>query len=146
MSLDFIKFDADVKKEEGSLTLTAVVKRSNIFHPTFRRMISDYLKISKKLDAIDNPIEKLTFFNTVCLMHKKVDDPQKKTVPIVQSLKSVLPVLPKLTEEEVFEFGLPLPDEYEDAPQTKKIGSITIINNRDIGSGSNGTQVYQGLD
>ena len=56
------------------------------------------------------------------------------------------PKLPKLTEDELYEYGLPLPDEYDDAPQKVQIGSMTIITNRDIGSGSNGTQVFQGHD
>ena len=57
------------------------------------------------------------------------------------------PKLPQLTEEEVFENGLPLPEEYKDTVlQTTEIGHLTTITNRDIGTASNGTLVYQGFD
>ncbi len=126
--MGFIKFDADVKKEGGSLTLTAVVKRSNPFHGAFRKMISEYLKICKTLDDIADSFDKLTAFTAWCpLPQLKGKNNVKPPKPIVideeeKKEEVKVPVLPNLTKEEVYEIGLPLPAEYDDVPQTTQIG------------------------
>ena len=87
-------------------------------------------------------MDKLTVFSTF------VPLPELEDLPIPDNVIPARPPIPdpqltKLTEEEVFEYGLPLPEEYEDTIlQTSEIGHLTIITNRDIGTGSNGTQVY----
>ena len=80
MSLGFIKFDADTKKEGGSLTLTAVLKRSAPYHPAIRKMLSSYLKNSKELEAVEDLLEKLAFFTQNCPL-PQLGGKNKKTPP-----------------------------------------------------------------
>ena len=80
MSLGFIKFDADTKKEGGSFTLTAVLKRSAPYHPAIRKMLSSYLKISKQLDALDDSLDSITAFTTFCPL-PQLAGKNKKTPP-----------------------------------------------------------------
>ena len=80
MSLGFIKFDADTKKEGGSLTLTAVLKRSAPYHPAIRKMLSSYLRNSKELEAVEDLMEKLAFFTTNCPL-PQLGGKNKKTPP-----------------------------------------------------------------
>jgi len=80
LSLGFIKFDADTKKEGGSFTLTAVLKRSAPYHPAIRKMLSSYLKISKQLDALDDSLDSITAFTTFCPL-PQLAGKNKKTPP-----------------------------------------------------------------
>ena len=125
---------------------------------------SDDQKLKKNKD---NPSERLTALPNFCLLPKqgdykkktppttqrgyppnlgrvKIDNLPKRPVEEVKLEDFKTPKLRELTEEEVYEIGLPLPDEYDDAPQFIQIGSMFKMTNRDIGSGSHGTQVYQG--
>jgi hypothetical protein len=47
-----------------------------------------------------------------------------------------------LSFDEIIEYGLPLPPDFDNDPGLYKVGRMNIMKNRDIGHGSNGTIVY----
>jgi hypothetical protein len=51
-----------------------------------------------------------------------------------------------LSIDELIEYGLPLPPEFNNEPEICTVGRMIIKKNRDIGHGSNSTIVYEGFD